>query len=319
MNIISASRRTDIPAFYSEWFANRVREGYVRWPNPYGGKPCEVSLLPQDVSIVVFWSKNYSPLIPYLPMLESLGWGMIFHYTITGLPAVFETHVPPASVSVEIAHELAGRYSPEAVMWRYDPVLTSDITDQAYHLRRFEELAQALEGATRRCYFSFPKLYAKVARNIAKLRDESGVHVCEIPDDQRLELAGMMADIACRHGIEMHSCCGEYLLDSRIKKAHCVDAPLLHRLFPDRLLSVKERPTRRECGCYESKDIGAYDTCPHGCVYCYANLNKAIAQTRQSTHNVSHDMLTGDSGKGPFVGPGLPGEPGNGQGQLTFR
>lgn len=298
MHVISASRRTDIPAFYCDWLMNRVRTGFARWRNPYSGVPGEVSLRRGDVAAVVFWSKNYTPLLQHLPELDSLGWGMCFQFTITGLPKVFEPEVPPAESMVECARLLAERYTPEAVLWRYDPILISSVTDVQYHIARFRELASALEGVTRRCYFSFPNLYARVVRNIQALKAKLGIECFEIPLRQRMETAAELAQIAAEYGIEMYSCCGEYLVGGMIKKAHCVDGPLLRRLFPDRIGRIRERPTRKECGCYESVDIGVYDTCPHGCVYCYANMNKETASARHQAHDPAADTLAGDSGLG---------------------
>lgn len=280
MKILSVSRRTDIAAFYTEWFVERIRAGYVRWPNPYGGKPGEMALGPGDVSVAVFWSKNYAPLVPHLPLLDSLGWGLCFHYTITGLPRVFEPNVPDADHSIRVMKELSERYGPEAVSWRYDPILISSITDAEYHVARFRELASALEGITQRCYFSFPQFYAKTRRNVDLLERDSGVRCVDPCYEQKIELALRLAQIAQEYGISMYSCCGGHLVGALIHKAHCIDPELLSRLFPDRMRSAKSNPTRKECGCCESKDIGVYDTCPHGCVYCYANTSKSAALAR---------------------------------------
>ena len=291
MNIISASRRTDIPAFYAEWFMNRVREGHVRWMNPFSKAVYEVSLRPEDVSAIVFWSKNYLPLLPHLDELDQLGYRMVFHFTITGLPKPFEPRVPDAADMVRCARTLADRYGPDAVLWRYDPVLISSITSPEYHLQRFSELCRMLEGAVAGCYFSFAVFYGKVLRNTEALNAETGIVCYDLPKDDRVETALRMADIAGSHGITMHSCCGDHLVGGPIRKAHCVDADLLDRLFPDRIGLLAERPTREQCGCYESKDIGAYNTCPHGCVYCYANTGKEAAMRSHANHDPLRDVL----------------------------
>jgi len=293
MKIISASRRTDIPAFYSEWFMNRIRAGYVRWQNPFSGVPYQVSLRPEDVSAIVFWSKNYLPLLPYLDELDRLGYRMVFHFTITGLPRPFEPNVPELPDLLESARHLADRCGPEAVLWRYDPVLVSSLTSVQYHLSRFKEIAGGMEGLTRRCHFSFPIFYDKVLRNMGKLSGETGIACYDLPKDDCIELSLQMADIGANHGIEMYSCCGDYLVAGKIKKAHCVDAELLGRLFPDRIGSIPKRPTRKQCGCFESTDIGAYNTCPHACVYCYANANKGVALWVRTHHDPASDMLAG--------------------------
>lgn len=291
MRIISASRRTDIPAFYSEWFMRRVEEGWVRWRNPFGGRETVTSLRPEDVAAFVFWSKDYAPMLPHLGTLWERGYRFIFHFTITGLPRVFEPRVPPAEVTIPVARELAGRFGPDAVLWRYDPILVSSITDVDYHRGRFAEIASALNGATRRCYFSFPTLYGKTIRATARLERETGIRLVNLPVDDRVALAEDLAEIAASHGITMHTCCGDYLISDCVHKARCVDAELIFRLYPDRMTRTLRRGTRKQCGCYESTDIGAYDTCPHGCVYCYANANKEAAQARWNRHEPYRESL----------------------------
>ena len=291
MKVISASRRTDIPAFYSEWFMNRIRDGYVRWVNPFSRIVHRISLRPEDVMAFVLWSKNYAPLLPHLDELDALGYRMLFHFTINGLPKAFEPRVPDAADMVECARTLSHRYGADAVLWRYDPVLISSITDRQYHLNRFRELCTALEGAVNRCYFSFVVFHNKVQRNASALRRETGIVLHDLPTADRVEIANALADIAFEHGIEMLSCCGDYLLGGTIKKAHCTDAALLLRLYPDRIRRLVEVPTREGCGCCECTDIGAYDTCPHRCMYCYANSRVQTALRSYERHDPRSDML----------------------------
>jgi hypothetical protein len=265
---------------------NRIRDGCVSWRNPFGGKQCEASLSPDDVSAIVFWSKNFAPLVPYMDELDRQGYRYLFHFTITGLPTIFEPRVPPSEVTIPTARMLAERYSPDAVLWRYDPIVISDITSIDYHRNRFRALAAAMEGITRRCYFSFPTFYGKVVRNSERLTRETGI-ICQNPPlDARLELANELAEVALQHGIEMHACCDDSLVQGRIKKAHCIDGKLLLRLYPDKMRAFRLNPTRKQCGCYESKDIGAYDTCPHECFYCYANCNKDVAERHWKEHQI---------------------------------
>ena len=295
MKVISVSRRTDIPAFYSEWFMNRIRDGYVRWVNPFSRLVHRISLRPEDVIAFVLWSKNYAPLLPYLDELDASGYRMLFHFTINGLPKAFEPRVPDAAEMVKCAHTLSHRYGPDPVLWRYDPVLISSITDRRYHLDRFRELCAALEGAVKRCYFSFTVFHSKVQRNASALLRETGIVLHDLESADRVEIANTLADIASEHGIEMLSCCGDYLLGGKVKKANCTDAALLHRLYPERTRRLVEAPTREGCGCCECTDIGMYDTCAHGCVYCYANSRAQTALRRYERHDPASDML-GSSG-----------------------
>ena len=291
MNVISASRRTDIPAFYSKWFMNRIRDGYVRWMNPFSKAVYEVSLRPEDVSAIVLWSKDYQPLLPHLDELDAGGYRMLFHFTITGLPRVFEPRVPNTAELVKCARILSDRYGSDSVLWRYDPVLISSVTDEHYHLDRFRELCVGLEGTVKQCYFSFAIFYGKVLRNAEALANETGIKCQDLSQDDRIALANAMATVAADHGIEMCSCCGDCLVGGRIQKAHCVDADLLRRLFLDKVESLAAHPTRKECGCYESKDIGTYGTCAHGCVYCYANTNAEAALRSYERHDPRSEIL----------------------------
>ncbi|MDO8588028.1 MAG: DUF1848 domain-containing protein [Armatimonadota bacterium] len=291
MKVISVSRRTDIPAFYSEWFMNRIRDGYVRWVNPFSRLVHRISLRPEDVMAFVLWSKNYAPLLAHTDELDSRGYRMLFHFTINGLPKVFEPRVPDTADLVTCAHALSKRYGADAVLWRYDPVLISSITDRQYHMRRFAELCAALEGTVKRCYFSFVVFHRKVQRNTEALWRDTGVVCHDLPIADRVEIASALADVASAHGIEMVSCCGDYLVGGKIKKAHCTDAELLRRLYPDKTRRLVEAPTRDGCGCCECTDIGMYDTCPHGCVYCYANSRAQVALRSYEKHDPRSDML----------------------------
>lgn len=292
MNIISASRRTDIPAFYAEWFMNRIRAGYVRWPNSFGGGTIHTtSLRPQDVGAIVFRSKNYQPLLPHLDELDDRGYRTVFHFTITGLPRVFEPRVPDAPEMIKCARNLSDRYGPDRVLWRCDPILISSTTPPEFYRERLRELAAGLEGITTRCYFCFNIYYKKVVRNLGRLQQEIRIECKDPPRPEHIELADELAEIVGQHGIEMLSCCGDYLVTGKIGKAHCIDAELLHRLFPDRIGHLPPHPVREECGCAECVDVGTYHTCPHGCAYCYATNSTNGAMRVHERHDASAELL----------------------------
>ena len=283
--IVSISRRTDVPAFYGDWFVRRLNAGFAGWENPFGRQRYLVSLRREDVLCLAFWSKNYRPFLPHLRTLKAQEWPCFFNYTITGLPAVFECNLVPAEDAVDSLKALSALFSPDAVTWRYDPVTISERTPAEVHLGRFSELAAALEGHVSRCAFSFPVRYGKVERNFAAFEREQGFRILDPGIAERRDLAGKLAEIGARHGIGLYTCCGDYLIGGRIGKAHCLDGEAISRIhYGGRWQSV-ERPTRKECGCAESVDIGAYDTCPHGCIYCYANIHKQQAMNRHRTHD----------------------------------
>ena len=288
--IVSVSRRTDVPAFYGDWFMRRVREGFAGVVNPFGGKRYLVSLGPEDVSCFVFWSKDFTPFVDRLETLDRIGYRFYFNYTFTGVPSAFESDVDKQDALKTLKY-LSRRYSPRHINWRFDPIVLSTVSDGDFYLRAFERLTEELEGIVERCYFSFVMPYSKVKRNFQELERATGIRVVDCGDDCRIELANQLASLAESHGIRMHSCCGDYLVGERIQQAHCIDGALIEQLFFPEGLSYAAKPTRQGCGCTESVDIGAYDTCPHGCLYCYANANKAVARRAFENHDPDSAFL----------------------------
>jgi hypothetical protein len=288
--IISVSRRTDIPAFYGDWFMRRIHEGFAGVVAPYGGKRYMVSLMPPDVDCFVFWSKDFTPFMPHLDTLDRLGYRFYFNYTLTALPAVFESRVDKGAALKTLKY-LSERYSTRHINWRFDPIILSSITGADFYLDAFERLAAQLAGRVERCYFSFVCEYEKVKRNLLPLLTDQGISILQPNVEEKIVLADRLAAIADRHGIRMYTCCGDYLLGDRIHKAHCIDGGIIEQLFFPQGFEYKEKPTRKECGCTESIDIGTYDTCPHGCLYCYANANKATADRAFQNHDPASAFL----------------------------
>ena len=293
--IISASRRTDIPAFYSEWFMNRVREGYCLVANPFNSKQvARVSLSPDSVDAIVFWSKNPAPLLPHLEELDAMGHRYYFQYTICDYPRALEPHVPPLAERIATAHRLAERIGPRRVMWRYDPIIVSNRTDMDYHRNAFAGIASELKGATTRVVISLVDFYGKVHRNLKPL-ERAGWRFQEYsgaePDCRRL--LRWMAQTAEEHGLEIQSCAEAMSMgELGISPGKCIDDGLMNELWG--IPRQKKDPGQRsECQCASSKDIGANDTCLHGCAYCYATVSRAAAQTRNRQHDPASQMLTG--------------------------
>jgi len=244
----------------------RIREGEVTYRHPFNGKTITVSLQPEDVTAIVFWSKNYRPFLHHLPELDRRGFRLLFHFTITGLPSYLEARVPPAQETIETFRELAHRYSPRQVIWRYDPIFWGEGLGSEYHLDMFTRLCQILKGHTERCYISFVQSYRKVNARLAS----QGITVKTGDVAKQRELAEELGDIAARHGKELYACCCDYLVSGKVQKARCIDAELLYSLFSVDATRFRRRPSRTSCGCSESTDIGQYHTCYHRCVYCYA-------------------------------------------------
>jgi hypothetical protein len=262
--IISASRRGDIPAFQADWLMNHIRAGEVAVKNPFGGKVTRVSLAPEQVHSIVFWSKDYRPLLPHLDELKARGYHLFFHFTITGLPRNLEPAVPPAETAFEALSALSRRYSPRHIIWRFDPIIFGEGLEEPHYLQRFADLAKQAEGKVERCYFSFADFYAKVTKRLA------GETWYDPPLERKRSLAAKLAEIAADNSLALYTCCEDALLQPGINRGHCIEAPLLAELFTDKPLISRLHPTRKECGCYLSTDIGAYSTCRHGCEYCYA-------------------------------------------------
>ena len=263
--IISASRRTDIPACHFDWFLDRLRDGYVQVPNPMN--PSQVSridLSPQAVDGIVFWTKNPLPLLDKLSALD--GYAYYFQFTLTSYGSDVERNLPRKStVLVPAFQRLSGQIGPERVIWRYDPIFLSAVYTEDYHLRYFEALAKRLAPYTRKCTISFLDYYRGTAKRMACLS------MSEFPAQRQERLAGKLAEIAHSYGLQIDTC-AEAMDLSRygIGHARCVDGQLFEQLL-GRPLNVKQAKGQRPaCGCAESRDIGSYDTCRNGCLYCYA-------------------------------------------------
>ena len=269
---------------------NRIKQGFAGVVHPFGGHKYIVSLKPEDVICFVFWSRNFTPFLEHLKTLNNMGYKFYFNYTVTGLPSVFESNVKKEA-AIESLKQLSKTYSPKHINWRFDPIIISSISDRDFYIRAFEELASEFAGYVERCYFSFVVKYGKVIRNFAEFEKSHGLKIFDCSTDFRMDLASELAAIAARYEIEMFSCCGDYLVGNRIKKAHCIDGSIIEELFFQKGFSYKTKPTRGECGCTESTDIGTYDTCPHGCIYCYANTNKQKANKAFQNHDKTSAFL----------------------------
>lgn len=276
--IVSVSRRTDVPAYYSDWFTRRMHEGYAAYSNPYTGTPHRVSLRKEDVHAFVFWSKRYAPFLPVIETFARDNVPAIFHFTITALPAPFEADETRERAPVVTARRIADYYSPRNVIWRYDPIVFSEDIDATYHTDAFTHLADALTGSVTRVYVSFVHPYAKVARNVSRMERETGHTLLAPSCDEQRTLADRLAAIACDRGITLFACSSGAIESEHVRKGACVDRALLADLYDPVIAKEPLAPGRKGCGCARSVDIGAYDTCPHGCVYCYANVNKKKAR-----------------------------------------
>lgn len=292
--IVSASRRTDIPALYAEWFMNRIRAGSCTVSNPFNPRQVtEVSLRPEDVDAIVFWTRFPRPLLPHLDELDARGYRYYFQVTLLDYPRAIDPGVPPVEAALSAVRDLAARIGPERVVWRYDPIVFSAVTDAAYHRRTFERLAGALQGHTRRCVVSLADPYRKTARRMRALAAQGVAVDCEVAVGPAIEaLMTALVHIAGEHGIEIVSCAEEVDLQVYgIPPGRCVDDDLIRSLFGIEVDGRKDPAQRAACGCVASKDIGMYDSCTFGCAYCYATSDFARARQNQARHDPEGSSL----------------------------
>lgn len=294
--IISASRRTDIPAFYAEWFINRIRAGFCAVPNPFNRtQVTNVSLLPEDVEVIVFWTRNPRPLFPHLQELDRLGYRYYFQYTITANPREIDQKAPPTETAVRTFQELSALVGSEKLIWRYDPIVLSNRTDSAYHIRAYREIAEALNKHTQRSVISVMDHYSKSRRRMDGL-SKNGYYIYDsnaiaeaLPD-----LVPALVSAANRAGMEIVSCAEEINLDCfGVRPGKCVDNDFIQRVFGVEVAGKKDPSQRKECGCVVSKDIGMYDSCLFGCQYCYATQSFDQAQRNHTEHDPKSPSLIG--------------------------
>jgi len=298
--IVSASYRTDIPAFYADWFMARLEAGYADVRNPYGGPDYRVDLTPGAVDGFIFWTRNLARFAAPLAEVHRLGISSVVQMTVTGYPRALETSVVEPARAVEQLHAVAERYGPRAAVWRYDPILDSELTPPDWHRESFANLAAELAGATDEVVVSWATVYRKTARNLTAAARAHGFAWSDPPDDEKRALLSDLAGIAARHGMRMTLCSQPGLLanvgscKAPVTAARCIDVGRLSDIA-GRPIAAKQRGNRPGCDCAQSRDIGAYDTCPHGCVYCYAVQNRALAQRRHKAHDPGAASLTAES------------------------
>ncbi len=308
--IVSASRRTDIPAFYSEWFMNRVRAGFCLVPNPFNpAQVSRVSLRPDEVEAVVFWSKDPLPMLGHLADLERDGFRFYFQFTLNDYPGELEPNLPPLRARLRTFKLLGDMIGPERVVWRYDPIIISSRTDRAYHISRFRELSRELSRFTRRVMVSMVTFYAKTRRNLGRLVPDGYSFDPSAGEGRGTEgLLRSIAEAAGERGIEVRSCASarDYT-GLGIPPGRCIDGELIERLWGVRRAWKKDPGQRETCGCAVSRDIGMTDSCLHGCPYCYATRSHRLARERHGTHDPSSTALLGSPDPPPSGGNGAQG------------
>lgn len=294
--IISASRRTDIPSCYSEWLFNRLKEQYVLVRNPMNSHQIsKIDLSPEVVDGIVFWTKNPTPMLNKLEELAK--YNFYFQFTLTAYGPEVEAGLPSKNkVIIPVFQQLSREIGRERVIWRYDPIFLNETYTIDYHCRYFEVLASKLAQYTEKCTISFLDFYRKTERSIKPL------HIQPITAEQQMEIVEKLVEIAQRYHLLLDACAescdfGKF----GVSRARCIDKERLERIGKYKLNVEKDKNQRGECGCAASIDIGAYNTCRNGCLYCYANYSGTGANNNFAKHNPESPLLFGEINEGDVL------------------
>ena len=296
--IISASRRTDIPSHYSDWFFNRIKEKYVCVRNPINIRQVsKINLSAEFVDCIVFWSKNPEPMIDKLYLLKNYKY--YFQFTLTSYGTDIEKNIPSKREKIfDTFKKLSDKIGSKKVIWRYDPIMITDKYDLDYHKKYFEKIAKTLSGYTERCIISFMDIYSKVKRNMKEFK------FYDINKDTNsiIELSKHISEIGKVFNIKIEACAEEIeLKDFGIGHAKCIDDKLISEIIGYDINAKKDKNQRLPCGCVESFDIGAYNTCLSKCVYCYANYSesriKEMVKNYDKNSPILCDVIDGNNDK----------------------
>lgn len=286
--ILSVSRRTDIPNYYSDWFFNRIKKGFLYVRNPMNAhQVSSIDLSPNVIDCIVFWTKNPANMLDRLGELK--GYDYYFQFTVTGYGQDVEQNLPDKKqVIIPTFKKLSETIGKEKVIWRYDPILINEKYTVEYHVKAFAEIARELSEYTEKIIISFVDLYAKTQRNTKDLNMRG------LTDEEMLALGSSLAKIASEYDLRIESCAENIDLRSvGIEHGHCVDRELIERITGFKMKCEKDKNQRAECGCFDSIDIGSYNTCKNGCKYCYANFNQDRVKQNAEKYNVVSPILCG--------------------------
>ncbi|KYC49174.1 DUF1848 domain-containing protein [Pelotomaculum terephthalicicum JT] len=285
--IFSVSRRTDIPAFYSKWFYNRIKEGFVLVRNPMNSKQISrIDLNPELIDCIVFWTKNPRPMLKYLHLLNKYTY--YFQFTLNSYDKTIEVNLPSKKSIINDFIHLFITLGKNRIIWRYDPILISDKFSKEYHYKWFEYLCKLLHPYTNKCVISFIDVYAKAKRNLKhiNLKSLSDLDMCEI--------SSQLSKIAYNYGLIIETCSEMIDFESiKIQHGKCIDDMLISQLLGEKIVIEKDPNQREICGCVKSIDIGEYNSCKHSCLYCYANFNQTMVSRNWASHDDESPILIG--------------------------
>ncbi len=287
--ILSVSRRTDIPAFYPHWFMNRVNEKFVYVRNAFNANQISnISIAPEVVDCIVFWTKNPAPLLPYLKAIcDVYNNAFYFQYSINGYEKEIEPGVPDIAERINTFKQIAAEYGKIRVVWRYDPIFLSHKYSLDWHIRTFNQLFSELKDYTDTCVISFIDMYAKTKNNIKPYEIRS------LTIEEMNYIAAEFSKTVQGSNIAIKTCAEGIELDKYgILHNSCIDRERIEKIIGYKL-KVKQDNQRPFCQCIECADIGQYNTCQHGCKYCYANFNSNMVAAAVKAHDDKSPLLTG--------------------------
>ena len=286
--IISVSRRTDIPCFYSEWFFNRIKEKLVYVRNPMNiHQISKISLEPDLVDCIVFWSKNPKPMMEKLHLINDYFY--YFQFTLNPYEQDIEINLPLKKEIIETFKKLSDKIGPEKIIWRYDPILLNDKYTITYHIDNFDKFAGILKGYTEKVIFSFVDFYKRITENIKLI---NGI---EITIEEKNIIAEKFSKIAKENNLLIDTCAENIDLSKYgISHARCIDDRLIAKIAGHNFIAEKDKNQRPECGCIKSIDIGEYNSCSNGCIYCYANYSGTLVEKNIKKHIRLAPLLVGD-------------------------
>ena len=287
--ILSASRRTDIPCYYPDWFLNRLKDGYVLTRNPLNrSQVSRIKLSPDTIDCIVFWTKDPAPMIDKLPMIDILHYKYYFQFTLTPYQKDIERNLRRKEEIIQTFQQLSDLIGKERMIWRYDPIIINHRMDIVYHCVEFEKLCNALCGYTDVCMISFVDNYRKLSKQVKESI------ICEIDQEQMREVSMHFFRIAQRYGINLQTCCESIEISGiDVASVSCIDRNLIERICGHSINKKKDKSQRPGCRCIQSVDIGVYNTCMNGCIYCYANHSDASIQKNLQKHKPDSDILIG--------------------------
>ena len=295
--IISASRRTDIPAFHGDWFIKRLDDGYVHSINPFDHRQVrKIDLDPGSIDGIVFWTKDPTRFITHLDRIDDLGYDYYFHYTLNDYPNIFEPGMAPLKDRIEVFKALSERIGRSRVIWRYDPIIISERTSIGFHRNNLEVIRGELEGYTDRSMISFLDVYRKVRYRIKRIEDENDIKIIDLHEDQNLphvkKIAEMIVDVFDDSRIEIFTCSEPFDLgEFGISHGRCIDISLFDKLFDKDLQYQKDGNQREGCLCSKAVDIGAYNTCRFNCSYCYANYSERSIKNNIGSFDIDSSSM----------------------------